>query len=148
VIVLSTYAEVAYSLKLFESGSDSRRYLLKDRIRNRQQVLDAVVTVANGGSVIDPSVIDDLVKSRTWKARSRLDELMPRELEMLALVAEGRSNPDIADALVLPEPALETHVNAIFAKLDLGDPDRVCRRVKVALLYLAERGVRPITTST
>jgi DNA-binding NarL/FixJ family response regulator len=148
VIVLSTYAEVAYPLKLFESGSDSRGYLLKDRIRNRQQVLDAVLTVANGGAVTDPTVVDDLVKSRTGKARCRLDELTPRELETLTLVAEGHSNANIARALVLTEREVETHLNAIFAKLDLGDPDRVSRRVKVALLYLAERGVRRVTTST
>jgi DNA-binding NarL/FixJ family response regulator len=143
VIVLSTYAEVTYALKLFEGGCDSRGYLLKDRIRNRQQVLDAVVTVANGGSVTDPTVVEELVKSCEGKARSRLDELTPRELETLALVAEGRSNSDIAEALVLTKRAVEKHVNAIFAKLDLGDPDHVSRRVKAALLYLADRGVRP-----
>ncbi|MBV9803854.1 MAG: response regulator transcription factor [Solirubrobacterales bacterium] len=141
VIVLSTYAEVAYALKLFESGCDSRGYLLKDRIRSRQQVLDAVVTVAGGGSVTDPTVVEELVKSRIGHARSRLDELTPRELETLALVAEGRSNADIAEALVLTKRAVEKHVNAIFAKLELGDPDHVSRRVKAALLYLADRGV-------
>ncbi len=147
VIVLSTYSEVAYALKLFESGCDSRGYLLKDRIRNRQQVLDAVVTVTGGGSVTDPTVIEELVRARLGKARSALEELTPRELETLALVAEGRSNADIAEALVLTKRAVEKHVNAIFAKLDLGDPDHVSRRVKAALLYLADRGVRA-TTST
>lgn len=147
VIVLSTYAEVAYALKLFESGCDSRGYLLKDRIRNREQLLDAVVTVANGGSVTDPTVVEELVKSRMGKLPSRLDELTPRELETLALVAEGRSNADIAEALVLTKRAVEKHVNAIFAKLDLGDPDHVSRRVKAALLYLADRGAPSATTS-
>ncbi len=147
VIVLSTYAEVAYALKLFESGCDSRGYLLKDRIRNRQQVLDAVVTVVGGGSVTDPTVVEDLVKSRIGKTRSLLEELTPRELETLALVAEGRSNADIAEALVLTKRAVEKHVNAIFAKLDLGDPDHVSRRVKAVLLYLADRGVRRASTS-
>jgi DNA-binding NarL/FixJ family response regulator len=148
VIVLSTYAEVAYALKLFESGCDSRGYLLKDRIRNRQQVLDAVVTVANGGSVTDPTVVEELVRSRMGQARSPLEQLTPRELETLALVAEGRSNSDIADALVLTKRAVEKHVNAIFAKLELGDPDHVSRRVKAALLYLADRGVRPAAPRT
>jgi DNA-binding NarL/FixJ family response regulator len=129
VIVLSTYADVAYALKLFESGCDSRGYLLKDRIRNRQQVLDAVVTVAGGGSVTDPTVIEELVRSHMGKP-SHLEELTPRELEALALVAEGRSNADIAEELVLTKRAVEKHVNAIFAKLDLGDPDHVSRRVK------------------
>jgi DNA-binding NarL/FixJ family response regulator len=148
VIVLSTYAEVAYALKLFEDGCDSRGYLLKDRIRNRQQVLDAVVTVANGGSVTDPTVVDELVKSRMRAARSPIQELTPRELQTLALVAEGRSNADIAEALVLTKRAVEKHVNAIFAKLDLGDPEHVSRRVKAALVYLADRSGRPATTST
>lgn len=145
VIVLSTYAEVAYALKLFESGCDSRGYLLKDRIRSRQQVLDAVVTVANGGSVTDPTVVEELVRSRVGTSRSRLDELTPRELETLALVAEGRSNADIAEVLVLTKRAVEKHVNAIFAKLELGDPDHVSRRVKAALLYLADRRVDAAT---
>lgn len=147
VLVLSTYAEVAYALRLFEHGSDSRGYLLKDRIRNRQQVVDAVLAVTNGGSVTDPTVVDELVRSRTARTRSRLDELTPRELETLGLVAEGRSNADIAGELVLTKRAVEKHVNAIFAKLDLGDPDHVSRRVKAALLYLADRGGPPPTSA-
>jgi DNA-binding NarL/FixJ family response regulator len=148
VIVLSTYAEVAYALRLFEHGSDSRGYLLKDRIRDRQQVVEAVLTVADGGSVIDPTVIDELISSQMASARSGLDELTPRELQTLALVAEGRSNADIAEQLVLTKHAIEKHVNAIFAKLDLGDPDHVSRRVKAALLYLADRGTRPPAADT
>lgn len=141
VIVLSTYADVAYALKLFESGCDSRGYLLKDRIRDRQQLLRAVVTVADGGSVIDPTIVEELVSSRIEMRRSPLELLTPRELETLALVAEGRSNADIAEALVLTKRAVEKHVNAIFAKLELGDPSHVSPRVKAALLYLADRGV-------
>jgi DNA-binding NarL/FixJ family response regulator len=140
VIVLSTYADVAYALKLFESGCDSRGYLLKDRIRDRQQVLEAVVAVANGGSVIDPTIVEELVRSRIEMRRSPLEQLTPRELETLALVAEGRSNADIAEALVLTKRAVEKHVNAIFAKLELGDPGHVSPRVKAALVYLADRG--------
>src|SRR5690242_1583816 len=113
VIVLSTYADVAYALKLFESGCDSRGYLLKDRIRDRQQVLDAAMAVAGGGSVIDPTIVEELVRSRIEMRRSPLELLTPRELETLALVAEGRSNADIADALVLTKRAVEKHVNAI-----------------------------------
>jgi DNA-binding NarL/FixJ family response regulator len=143
VIVLSTYAEVTYALKLLEAGSDSRGYLLKDRIRDRQQVIEAVTTVADGGLVIDPTVVDELVKGRVGGQSSALAELTPRELETLALVAEGRSNADIAEVLVLTKRAVEKHVNAIFAKLELGDPEHVSRRVKAALLYLAERDVHP-----
>lgn len=138
VIVLSTWAEVAYALKLFESGFDSRGYLLKDRIRDRAQIIDAVRLVENGGTVIDPRIIEDLVSSRTTSTAAHLDELTARELETLALVAEGKSNAAIAETLVLTKRAVEKHVNAIFAKLDLGDPEHVSRRVKAALLYLAD----------
>jgi DNA-binding NarL/FixJ family response regulator len=138
VIVLSTYAEVAYALKLFEKGSDGRAYLLKDRIRDRRQVLTAVQAVMSGGSMIDPQIVEDLVRAKTTDA-SRLDELTTRELETLALVAEGRSNGAIAETLVLSKRAVEKHINGIFAKLELGDADHVSRRVKATLLYLADR---------
>jgi DNA-binding NarL/FixJ family response regulator len=138
VIVLSTYADVDYALRLFDDGCDSRGYLLKDRIRDRTQVVDAVKAVANGGSVIDPKIVEDLVRRRATTGRSSLDELTPRELETLALVAEGQSNTAIAESLFLTKRAVEKHVNAIFAKLDLGDPDHVSRRVKAALLYLSD----------
>jgi DNA-binding NarL/FixJ family response regulator len=136
VIVLSTYAEAAYALKLFESGSDGRGYLLKDRIEDRAQMLRAVRTVADGGSAIDPTIVEGLVRSHREARGSRLHDLTPRELETLALVAEGKSNAAIAEVLVLTKRAVEKHVNSIFAKLELGDPDKVSRRVQATLLYL------------
>jgi DNA-binding NarL/FixJ family response regulator len=136
VLVLSTYGEADYALKLFEDGSDGRGYLLKDRIRDRAQVLGAVRTVADGGSAIDPTIVEELVRSHREATGSRLRDLTPRELETLALVAEGRSNAAIAEALVLTKRAVEKHVNAIFAKLELGDPEHVSRRVQAALVYL------------
>ena len=139
VIVLSTYADVTYALKLFESGSDGRAYLLKDRIRDRAQLVDAVEAVADGHSVIDPKIVEDLIRARQTMTTSRIDQLTPRELETLALVAEGHSNAIIAERLVLTKRAVEKHVNAIFAKLELGDPDHVSRRVRAALIYLADR---------
>ncbi len=141
VIVLSTYADVTYALKLFESGSDSRAYLLKDRIRDRSQLLDAVNAVADGHSVIDPQIVSDLIRARGTATGSRMDKLTPREIETLALVAEGHSNAVIAERLVLTKRAVEKHVNAIFAKLELGDPDHVSRRVRAALIYLADHPV-------
>lgn len=138
VIVLSTYADVTYALKLFESGSDSRGYLLKDRLRDRDQLLDAVTAVADGHSVIDPQIVEDLLRSRDTQKKSRIDQLTPREIETLALVAEGHSNAVIAERLVLTKRAVEKHVNAIFAKLELGDPEHVSRRVRAALIYLAD----------
>jgi DNA-binding NarL/FixJ family response regulator len=139
VLVLSTYAEATYALRLFEDGSDSRGYLLKDRIRDRAQVLEAVTTIADGGSVIDPRIVEDLVALHFGAATSRLHELTPRELETLALVAEGKSNAAIAASLVLTKRAVEKHVNAIFAKLALGGQEDVSRRVMATLLYLNGR---------
>jgi DNA-binding NarL/FixJ family response regulator len=139
VVVLSTYAEATYALKLFEDGSDSRGYLLKDRIRDRAQMLEAVRTVADGGFVIDPTIVEDLVHAHREASGSRLQELTPRELETLGLVAEGKSNAAIAESLVLTKRAVEKHVNSIFAKLELGDPEHVSRRVTAALLYLNNR---------
>jgi DNA-binding NarL/FixJ family response regulator len=139
VIVLSTYAEVAYALRLFEDGADGRAYLLKERIRDRAQLLHAVKAVADGGFVIDPTIIEDLVDAHLHAGSSTLNELTPRELETLSLVAEGQSNAAIAESLTLTKRAVEKHVNAIFAKLDLGDSEHVSRRVKAALLYLRDR---------
>jgi DNA-binding NarL/FixJ family response regulator len=141
VVVLSTYVEVAYALKLLEQGSDGRAYLLKDRIRERAQVVDAVRAVASGGSVIDPRVVEDLIRARSVP-ESGLTALTQRETETLALLAEGRSNAAIADALVLTKRAVEKHVNAIFAKLELGPADEVDRRVRAALLFLVEESAR------
>jgi DNA-binding NarL/FixJ family response regulator len=139
VIVLSTYAEVTYALKLFEDGADGRGYLLKDRIRHRAQLLQAVETVADGGFVIDPTIVEDLIHAQRRATGAALHELTARELETLSLVAEGKSNAAIAESLVLSKRAVEKHVNAIFAKLDLGDPEHVSRRVMAALLFLQDR---------
>jgi DNA-binding NarL/FixJ family response regulator len=140
VIVLSTYAEVTYAFKLFEDGTDSRGYLLKDRIRDRAELLHAVRTVADGGFVIDPTIVEDLMTVHRRSGGSALHELTPRELETLSLVAEGKSNAAIAASLTLTKRAVEKHVNAIFAKLDLGDSEDVSRRVMATLLYLRDRG--------
>jgi DNA-binding NarL/FixJ family response regulator len=135
VVVLSQFAEPAYAALLFERGSEGRAYLLKERVRDREELVRAVQSVASGGSVVDPIVVERLLARR---AESRLEELTPRELEVLALIAQGRSNPAIADTLVVTKRAVERHVNSIFAKLDLGDAEDTSRRVEAALLYLAE----------
>lgn len=101
--------------------------------------MEAVHAVADGGSVIDPTIVEDLVRSRMRRSDSHVEELTPRELETLSLVAEGHSNAAIAERLVLTKRAVEKHVNAIFAKLELGDSEHVSRRVKASLMYLAAR---------
>jgi DNA-binding NarL/FixJ family response regulator len=137
VVVLSTYADVRYAIRLFDAGSDSRAYLLKDRIGDRSQLLAAAQAVARGGSVIDPRIVEEAMRTR-GAGPSPLERLTSREVETLALVAQGRSNAAIADQLVLSKRAIEKHINAIFAKLELGDSDLISRRVSAALLYLAD----------
>lgn len=138
VLVLSQYAEAAYALALLDSGSARRAYLLKERIKDRAELIGAIRTVARGGSVIDAQIVDVLIEAQARVARSPLAELTPRERQLLGEIAEGKSNAAIAESLVLSKRAVEKHVNAIFAKLDLRDAQDVSRRVKAALLYLAE----------
>jgi DNA-binding NarL/FixJ family response regulator len=138
VVVLSQYAEPAYSLALLEGGSDGRAYLLKDRIQHRGQLVSAILAVAKGGSLIDSKVVEKLVEAQTQAERSALGELTPRELEILSFVARGHDNQAIADELVLTKRAVEKHINAIFLKLGLTYASDVSRRVKAALIFLAE----------
>jgi DNA-binding NarL/FixJ family response regulator len=139
VVVLSQYADPRYSLALLDSGSDRRAYLLKERIQHRGQLVSAIETVSQGGSVIDAKVVEGLISARRRAEHSPLSELTPRELEILAFVARGHSNQAIADELVLTKRAVEKHINAIFLKLGLTEALDVSRRVKAALIYLGER---------
>jgi DNA-binding NarL/FixJ family response regulator len=138
VVILSQFAEPRYGLALLERGSDRRAYLLKERIQYRGQLVSAIREVAAGGSVIDAKVVEGLVAARSQAEHSPLNELTPRELEILTFVARGHSNQAIADELVLTKRAVEKHINAIFLKLGLSDAIDVSRRVKAALIYLAE----------
>jgi DNA-binding NarL/FixJ family response regulator len=140
VVVLSQHIEPAYAAALFEEGSNGRAYLLKERVKDAGELSRAVHSVAEGGSVVDPAVVDVLLGAQRKRASSRLDELTPRELEILGLIAEGRSNAAIADELVVTKRAVERHINGIFLKLDLGDAEDVSRRVKATLLYLSDDG--------
>jgi DNA-binding NarL/FixJ family response regulator len=138
VVVLSQYSEPAYVLKLLEAGSDGRAYLLKERVHDRGQLSTAVRTVAAGGSVIDPKLVEVLVSARAEADRSPMRELTEREREVLAGIAEGKSNAAIAESLVLTKRAVEKHINSIFSKLRLADADDVSRRVKATLMFLAD----------
>ena len=139
VVVLSQFASPSYALALLEGGSEGRAYLLKDRIADVDDLLDAVRAVAAGGSVIDPKVVEELVAARS-KGKSPLDHLTPREGQIMAEMATGKSNAAIAAALVLSERAVEKHINSIFSKLHLAEEPDVNRRVKAVLLYLAAGG--------
>jgi len=143
VVVLSQYANPSYALALLAEGSEGRAYLLKERVSDVDDLLRAIREVARGGSVIDPKVVESLVSSTSRAARSDLDRLTPREAEILAEMAQGKSNAAIASTLVLSERAVEKHTNSIFSKLGLSEERDVNRRVKAVLLYLAERSREP-----
>ena len=138
VVVLSQYAEPSYVLALLEDGSDRRGYLLKERVHERGQLVSAIYTVAGGGSVIDPKIVEVLVETKARMEQSPLAGLTPREREVLAEIAEGKSNAAIAESLVLTKRAVEKHVNAIFMKLGLAGSEKVSKRVKATLMFLAD----------
>jgi DNA-binding NarL/FixJ family response regulator len=139
VVVLSQFAEPSYALALLEAGSDGRAYLLKERVHDRAQLLSAIETVADGGSVVDTKVVDLLVAAQGRAERSPLATLTPREREVLAEIARGKSNSAIAESLVLTKRAVEKHINSIFSKLDLSDAEDASKRVKATLAFLADQ---------
>jgi DNA-binding NarL/FixJ family response regulator len=137
VVVLSQYVQPSYAMALLEDGSHGRAYLLKDRIAEVEQLFSAIHTVAAGGSVIDPEVVDELVRARSQASRSPLKFLTARELEVLAEIAQGKSNASIAATLCLSARGIEKNINSIFSKLGLTNEPDVNRRVKAVLVYLA-----------
>jgi DNA-binding NarL/FixJ family response regulator len=136
VVVLSQYTAPAYAMALLEEGSAGRAYLLKERVAGANELSRAIQTVASGGSVIDPLVVDELVRARTKRPKSDLEWLTPREAEILGEMAEGKSNGAIAKSLSVSERAVEKHSNAIFSKLGLSEEHDLNRRVKAVLVYL------------
>jgi DNA-binding NarL/FixJ family response regulator len=137
VVVLSQYADPAYVLAVLEGGSARRAYLLKERVQEPAQLIAAIEAVVAGESVVDPKVVEVLVQARVMGGKSPLADLTPREREVLAELAQGKSNAAIAASLVLSKRAVEKHINAIFMKLDLASPDDVSRRVMATLAFLA-----------
>jgi len=138
VVVLSQYANPAYALALLEDGSEGRSYLLKERIQDVEQLASAIRAVADGGSVIDPKVVEALVGENTRTEGSPLSQLTPREREVLREMASGKSNASIADALYLTESSVEKVIHSMFQKLELTWEPSIHKRVKAVVLYLAE----------
>ncbi len=138
VLMLSQFLEPSYALTLLADGAGGVGYLLKDRVADAAELLDAARRVAAGGSAVDPAVIDEVVRSRS--TQERLAILTPREREVLALIAEGRSNRSIADRLAIAVKTVEAQVATVFSKLGLeADPDDN-RRVLAVLAHLEGRG--------
>jgi DNA-binding NarL/FixJ family response regulator len=140
VVVLSQYAAPSYAVALLDGGSEGRAYLLKDRVTDADDLVEAVRSVAAGGSVIDPKVVEEVVSARSRSPASPIERLTKREREILGEMAQGKSNAAIASTLVLSERAVEKHINSILSKLDLTEEPDVNRRVKAVLVYLAAGG--------
>jgi DNA-binding NarL/FixJ family response regulator len=134
VLVLSQYVEERYAVELLANGADGVGYLLKDRIAEIDRFVDAVRRVGEGGSVLDPEVVAHMLGRR--ERDDPLESLTPREREVLALMAEGRTNRAIASELIVSERAVERHVTSIFGKLDLPAGQQDHRRVLAVLAYL------------
>jgi DNA-binding NarL/FixJ family response regulator len=134
VLVLSQYVELGLAMKLLADSAEGAGYLLKDRISDVEDFVAAVRRVAAGGSAIDPIIVSTLLSRR--RSDDPLDQLTPREREVLELMAEGRSNQGIADKLVISLRAAEKYVSSIFGKLGLPSSGSDSRRVLAVLLYL------------
>jgi DNA-binding NarL/FixJ family response regulator len=138
VVVLSQFAEPQHGAALMANGAEGRGYLLKDRVHDSEELRTAIEIVARGGSMIDPRMMELLLSAQGRRRDSPLNELTPRERDVLAGMAQGKSNAAIAQSLVVTTRAVEKHVGAIFLKLGLPDESVVSRRVSAVLLYLAD----------
>ncbi|WP_031516028.1 response regulator [Streptomyces sp. NRRL F-5123] len=138
VVVLSQYVEQLYARELLSSGEGAIGYLLKDRVGNVPDFVEAVRQVARGATVLDPKVVSAMVSR--LEATGPMSRLTPREREVLSLMAQGRSNAGVAAALVVTENAVSKHINSIFAKLDLPTASDDNRRVLAVLEYLRTEG--------
>ncbi|WP_375401186.1 LuxR C-terminal-related transcriptional regulator [uncultured Amnibacterium sp.] len=133
VVVLSAFADESYATALFDAGAERLAYLLKDRVGDRAELARAVRTTLAGGSVIDPLVVDAMLRRRRT---TPLEELSARERQVLEQMAAGRTNSGIADTLFLSTSAVEKHISAIFTKLGLAAEPALHRRVAAVLAFL------------
>ncbi|MCB0994804.1 MAG: response regulator transcription factor [Acidimicrobiales bacterium] len=138
VIVLSQHVEAAYAVRLFRDGSQGRGYLLKERVGDLDELSAAVRTVADGGSVVDPAVVESLVGGTDRAAPSALGRLTQREREVLSTMATGASNAAIGERLFISPRSVEKHISSIFTKLDLEQSDETHRRVRAVLIHLGD----------
>ena len=137
VVLLSQYVEPSYVRVLLDQGTEGRGYLLKEHLADLDDLLAAIKAVARGGSAIDPKVVQSLVRARALDDDARMERLSPRERQVLALIAEGRTNAAVAQQLVLSQHAVEKHINSIFSKLNLSGDQELHPRVRATLMYLA-----------
>lgn len=140
IVILSQYSDPEYALELLRDGSRGLAYLLKERLGRPAQLVEALHTVAEGGSTLDPKVVDALMEAQRRRSRSKIHGLTAREYEVLALMASGRTNAGIAARLYLSQRAVEKHSHAIFRKLGLSDDLDVNQRVSAVLFFLERAG--------
>jgi DNA-binding NarL/FixJ family response regulator len=140
VLALSQYLEPELALSLLSEGSTRRGYVLKDRADDVDYLVDAIGTIAGGGSVIGDEVIDTLVRGQLRQVDAPLSTLSPREHEILREVATGKNNSAVASTLTISEHAVQKHINSIFSKLGMVDDGETHRRVAAVLLYLSHTG--------
>jgi DNA-binding NarL/FixJ family response regulator len=136
IVILSQHDDPEYALELLEDGSERLAYLLKERLGDSERLVAAIEEVVQGGSALDPKIVDSLMEAQRRRSASRLAGLTPRELEVLSMMATGKGNAAIARDLVVSERAIEKHTNAIFRKIGLGDEIDVNRRVAAVLFFL------------
>jgi DNA-binding NarL/FixJ family response regulator len=139
VVVLSQYTDPTYALALLEGGTGGRAYLLKERVEDVDDIVAAIEAVADGGSVIDPKVVETLVANKARAEESPLAELTPRELDVLREMAEGKNNDAIAATLFLSTRSVEKVIHSIFLKLGIAWETSAHRRVKAVIMYLGEQ---------
>jgi DNA-binding NarL/FixJ family response regulator len=138
VVVLSQHVDAGYATRLFEAGATRRAYLLEQRIADPAKLVEIVRTVARGGSYVDVQVVETLLRAADARRNATFENLTAREREILALMAEGRSNGAIARRLAVSNRAVERHVSAIFTKLEIEDSPDFSRRVVAVLAYLSD----------
>jgi DNA-binding NarL/FixJ family response regulator len=136
IVVLSQHADPEYVLELLRDGSDGLAYLLKERLGDAERLVQAIEEVRDGGSVLDPRIVQALLEAQRRRSASKLAGLTPRELEVLERMASGRGNAAIARELSISERSIEKHINAIFRKLGLAEDVDLNRRVAAVLFFL------------
>ena len=140
IVILSQYSDPEYALELLQDGSRGLAYVLKERLGRPAQLAEVLHTVAEGGSTLDPKVVDSLLQAQRRRSRSKIHGLTDREYEVLALMASGRTNAGIASRLCLSLRGVEKHSNAIFRKLGLREDLDVNQRVSAVLYFLQRAG--------
>lgn len=136
IVVLSQHHDPEYALALLEDGSERLAYLLKERLGQAEELVRALREVTAGGSVLDPKIVDALLEAKRKRRSSRLSDLTPREIDVLAQMATGKQNSSIAEELFISERSVEKHASAIFQKLGLSGSSDLNRRVAAVLFFL------------